>query len=438
VADEHWEAVTDERYTGRFEKKRLNMRKILPAMLLLGVLSGLNGCATPRTPVTGPEVAFLAFGDSGYHPDYPSGKELNRPFATEEQWYADYLASLDSKSYGEQEHVLPLLAFNEMTGGYIPASGLVPVSSAMKGICKRRGCDFSLMLGDNIYPNGADGKDDRQRFRDILTGPFGELGEGNESFRIYATLGNHDWKTSRDGALAQAGFMNRTPPFYMDSVFYQVTPPAGAGDIEIFVIDTLLLLATTDVREAELDEWGNEILSGELVEQWPWSMPQNDAEKNMAAWLENALKTSKAKWKIVIGHHPAWSSVGGKFAQSIALRGLIMPTLCKYADAYFSGHEHTLEVHEYDCGEVLQEPVSHPLPQIVSGAAGKQREINIAFRDNQEKSYPGLNTLFARGMVWGFAYASVLGDEMKVDMVQVRADGASTVEYSRVFRHRSP
>ena len=33
---------------------------------------------------------------------------------------------------------------------------------------------------------------------------------------MYATLGNHDWKTSLAGAQAQLRFFERTAPFYMD------------------------------------------------------------------------------------------------------------------------------------------------------------------------------------------------------------------------------
>ena len=52
----------------------------------------------------------------------------------------------------------------------------------------------------------------------------------------------------------------------------------------------------------------------------------------MAQWLEAALRESTARWKIVIGHHPIWSSAGSKFQQARMLRRLILPALCRYAD----------------------------------------------------------------------------------------------------------
>src|SRR5690606_41977399 len=122
-----------------------------------------------------------------------------------------------------------------------------------------------------------------------------------------------------------------------------------------------------------------------------WARPQTEAERGMAAWVEDALRGARAERKVVIGHHPLWSAVGGKHAESAALRDMILPALCRYADAYFAGHEHTLEVHTYDCDEPGTDRKS--VVQVVSGAAGKQRTINPAYRDRQLASVPRLATL---------------------------------------------
>jgi hypothetical protein len=80
----------------------------------------------------------------------------------------------------------------------------------MRSYCAKQGCDFATLLGDNIYPDGAtagaDGIDDALRFRDLLMIPYGPLGDGLKDFRIYTVLGNHDWHTSREGAMAQVRF----------------------------------------------------------------------------------------------------------------------------------------------------------------------------------------------------------------------------------------
>jgi hypothetical protein len=54
---------------------------------------------------------------------------------------------------------------------------------------------------------GADPRSsDAIRFRDLLTIPYGPLADGLKDFRIYTVLGNHDWHTSREGAMAQVRF----------------------------------------------------------------------------------------------------------------------------------------------------------------------------------------------------------------------------------------
>src|SRR5690606_19304475 len=107
-------------------------------------------------------------------------------------------------------------------------------------------------------------------------------------------LGNHDWHTSREGAMAQVRFMETTPPFYMRGLFYRVVPPASRGAVEIFAIDTQVLLAGTTVYESKLADDGSELPSTEVEEYEPWSAPANEAERSMAAWLEDSLRSSTA------------------------------------------------------------------------------------------------------------------------------------------------
>jgi len=108
------------------------------------------------------------------------------------------------------------------------------------------------MLGDNIYPNGptggADGVTDATRFDEILLAPFKDFASLAPGFRIYAALGNHDWRTSREAALSEVRYMEETRPFYMDGLIYRVKP---RPDIELFVLDTEVLLSGQTVYEAE-------------------------------------------------------------------------------------------------------------------------------------------------------------------------------------------
>ncbi|MGE0044315.1 MAG: metallophosphoesterase, partial [Hyphomonadaceae bacterium] len=239
--------------------------------------------------------------------------------------------------------------------------------------------------------------------------------------------------------LDQVAYLSRTPPFYMDGLFYSVRPPGAHGDVEIFVLDTHVLLSGATVYEDVLAEDGSEVETGAIEEPDPWARPANDAERNMAQWLEAALANSTARWRIVIGHHPLWSSAGSKFQQARTLRSLILPALCRYADMYLAGHEHTLELHTDDCSRVA--PGLAPLPEVVSGAAAKQRPLNSNFVAHQRRNNPQLDAIYQRGMVWGFSHIEIEGETATVRMISTPDEGehigAPVVEFERTFARRS-
>jgi hypothetical protein len=389
------------------------------------------------------EMGFVAFGDSGYYYDYLKPSQINEVYTTKEAYLASQKADwLDDKKLPEEFLPVPPYYLSSI-GGYLEASGLFPVAQSMKTYCQSSDCQFSVMLGDNIYPDGAtlgaDGKDDATRFDTLFTKPYGDLGEGNPDYKVYVALGNHDWRTSRAGAMAQVEFMESTAPFYMDGLFYSVKPPAANDEVELFVIDTEIILASTTVYEAELNDDGSEMPTTEVDEPLSWAKPQNEAEKNMVAWLDEAMKNSDARWKFVIGHHPIWSTGGSKFEQAKALRRLIMPSLCRYADAYFAGHEHSLELHEDSCESVFGKGNKRPVLEIISGAAGKQRGVNTPFLQYQERTNPDNKTIWAKGMVWGFSHIQLNDDDAQVDMIVTpnSGTGESDVIYSYKFKRRS-
>jgi hypothetical protein len=299
------------------------------------------------------------------------------------------------------------------------------------------------MLGDNIYPDGAtagaDGRDDTERFRKIFTEPYAPLAELAPDFRIFATLGNHDWRTSREGAMAQVRFHETTRPFYMDGIRYKVAPTGDARELEVFVLDTHVMLAAVTVLEDELADDGSELHTEEVDPPSPWALPQTDEERGMVEWLEQSLAQSPARWKIVIGHHPLWSSAGSKFQQARALRGLILPALCRHADLYLAGHEHTLEVYTDACKDVPEARGRPPLAQIVSGAAAKQRPINSAFARHQLAANPELASLWTRGLVWGFAHVTLAADRATIRIVTTPDDrsGVAQTAFEHTFERRS-
>ncbi len=421
--------------------KRLRIR----LLLLASGLSILAACvAQPAPQASAPEpnpISLLVFGDHGYDLDYLEAEDRNPPLTLEQAVAAEREEWAEDKRPPNEFEASPLVRLPD-TGGYVSASGMMPVSRAMIDLCRNERCDAAVMLGDNIYPDGptggADGVSDAKRFDDILLRPFKDFGSFAPDFRIYAALGNHDWRTSREAALGEVAYMERTRPFYMDGIIYRAKP-TGHPDVELFVLDTEVLLAGQTVYEAELADDGSE-LPGRILDERPaWTKPQTERERNMVAWLEQSLRESTARWKIVMAHHPLWSSAGSKFQEARVLRRLLLPTLCRYADMYLAGHEHTLELHSDSCAKALPGEQVLPLPEIVSGAAAKQRPLNSWFMAHQARDNPELTTFFAKGMTWGYAHLTLQGDRAEVKIYSTPDDGSgrNVLELTHAFARRS-
>lgn len=389
----------------------------------------------------GETISFLAFGDSGYHMGYIDGEDYEKPYKSRAAFLEAFRAEWVEDKKPLRDFRLPPLYFHEEYQSFMSASGMMPVAKAMKQVCAEYDCGFAVMLGDNIYPDGAtmgtDGKDDDTRFKHMFDEPFGDLGGGKEGFKTYVTLGNHDWNTSREGALAQVAYMENHPAFYMDGLVYSVKPENAGGKVELFIVDTELMLGGLTYYEDRLADDGSEIRHTDIDEHDPWAKPVTELEKNQVSWLENALKNSDAKWKFVIAHHPVWASGGSKFEQGRALRKVLTPVMCKYADAVFFGHEHSMEIHDDTCADVGQGlPV---LPNLISGAASKQRGMNSAFMAYQDKAYPEKQTHFVRGMVWGFMGVELVGDTGTVDVYTTPNDSSGEADkiFTYQFKRRS-
>jgi hypothetical protein len=414
------------------------MRKSLIIAFLS--LAGCVGQPALQTPAqTDPPFSLLLFGDHGYDLDYLEPDERIPPLTLEQA------IAKEREEWAEDKRPPAEFAPSAMirlpdTGGYVAASGLVPVTRAMNAYCQSERCDAAVMLGDNIYPDGptggADGVPDAKRFDEILLAPFKDFGNLAPNFRIYATLGNHDWRTSREAALSEVGYLEKTKPFYMNGIFYRVKP---RDDVELFVLDTEVLLAGETVYEAELTDDGSELPGRVVEEPEPWTRPQTEAERTMVAWLERSLRDSTARWKIVMGHHPLWSSAGSKFQQARVLRGLILPTLCKYADMYVAGHEHTIELHSDSCAKAVPGAQLPPLPQIVSGAAAKQRPVNSWFMAYQARNNPELSTYYSKGLVWGYVHLTLGTDEATARVLTTPNDGsgANLLETTHSYARRT-
>ena len=404
------------------------------SIALLTVSIFLVSCSSkegaPTTTIDAPlSIGILVYGDTGYHPDYPDQDDYEDLFSAEEYLAMEWQDWVEDKRPPDEFEARPS-SVSPVTGKVVGKSGIFGTSEAMTNYCRDSAtCDFGVLLGDNIYPSGAtlgaDGFDDADRFKDVLQDPFGNVGDVASGYLSYVTMGNHDWETSREAGFAQIEYLEKAPGFYMDGPIYSVKPPSANGEVELFIIDTSMILTNSDVREDTLRDDGSEGTLGEIEPPDYQVGPMTEAEKQQPEWLENSLKNSDAKWKLVIAHHPLWSSSGSKFEQARVLREKLMPALCKYADAYIVGHEHTLEIHTDSCETTLGHPTEKPLVQILSGAGAKQRPLHSSFMAHQEKKYPEHKTLFAAGMLWGFAHMQIEGDTAKVVLLSIPDDASA-------------
>ena len=145
-----------------------------------------------------------------------------------------------------------------------------------------------VLVGDNLY-----GSERPQDFTLKFEAPYKPLLDAGVKF--YASLGNHDARTQRD-----------YKPFNMGGKLYY-SFKAPKEKVRFFMLDS-----TYPVPE-QID------------------------------WLEQELKTSSDDWKIVVFHHPPYSS-GGRHGSDLRLRETLEPLFIKYnVSVVLNGHDHFYE-----------------------------------------------------------------------------------------------
>jgi len=165
------------------------------------------------------------------------------------------------------------------------------VADRMAEVHRRRPVNLVVLAGDNIYPDG-----DLSRVVSTFERPYRELLAAGVPF--HAVLGNHDIRTANgEPQLAYA-------PFGMKGRWYSLR----RGPVELFMIDT------------------------NMNARWQHQMP----------WLRKALSSSTAPWKVVVGHHPIYSS--GFYGDDPAAIARLTPVFKRYGvQLYINGHEHNYE-----------------------------------------------------------------------------------------------
>lgn len=157
--------------------------------------------------------------------------------------------------------------------------------------------DCGITLGDNFYPSGMTSPTD-ERWKTEWEDLYSPLG-----IKFYAALGNHDWYGS-DSPAAEVLYSGKSETWRMPAPYYTFT----AGPVQFFALDT------------------NEISEAQLV------------------WLKEELMKSRARWKLVYGHHPIYSS--GRYSEDPKLTAMVerlLPILQGQVDVYLCGHDHNLQ-----------------------------------------------------------------------------------------------
>lgn len=138
-----------------------------------------------------------------------------------------------------------------------------------------------LALGDNFYPDGVTSKSDKQ-WKDTFEGPFSGLPQ------FVAILGNHDYMGDVEAQLGAGG--STAERWSMPARnFTQTYSLDGGGVAELFFVDT--------------NPFCRDYYTGPENRVQAENLKTQDY-KVQQAWLDRALGTSSATWKIVVGHHP--------------------------------------------------------------------------------------------------------------------------------------
>jgi len=253
-------------------------------------------------------------------------------------------ASAPAKPAVAPPQIVRFIAFGDAGSG---SGAQAAVAQAMAEVCSTRGCDFAVMLGDNIYPDGVHSARDPQ-FETKFEEPYDDL-----DMPFFLTLGNHD--NGADSAHNRYGdfqveYSKRTDrasdKWHMPARYYSFTAPlsdapiryeGAAPLVDFFALDSTPLAPYADDPD-----------------------PKWNAEKYGAAelaWLQSALKESKAIWKIAFAHHPYVSDGGhgsaghylvrgaaSRFAGGKIWRDLLEKSICPAGvDLMLQGHDHDLE-----------------------------------------------------------------------------------------------
>lgn len=176
--------------------------------------------------------------------------------------------------------------------------------------------ELVVTVGDNLL-----GSERPQDFLAKFETPYKPLLD--DGVKFYASLGNHDAREQR-----------YYKPFNMDGkLYYSFKAPEQS--VRFFMLESSYM------------------------------------DPDQVKWIEHELQTTSEVWKIVVLHHPLYSS-GGMHGSSLSLRATLEPMFIKYGvSVVFSGHDHVYE----------RIKLQHSIAYFVVGSGGELRRGDITKTD---------------------------------------------------------
>ena len=214
---------------------------------------------------------------------------------------------------------------------------------------------FVVTAGDNFYPSGvADVSDQnwQKSFEEIYV-------EDSLPLKWYPVLGNHDYQGNPQ---AEVEYSDVSTRWTMPARYY--TQRMQIDD------DHSVFLAFTDTSPFLTEYYGSARIGPKLVGQ--------DTSVQLR-WLDSSLNKSNDTWKIVVGHHPVYSSglhgntpqLTGSFDSILNERGV---------NFYIAGHDHHIE---------HLKPTTSSLHYFISGGGADEYPVQPTPASLFARSSPG-------------------------------------------------
>ena len=199
------------------------------------------------------------------------------------------------------------------------APGQVAVAKQLGETAQKVDASFIVTCGDNFHGHGVPSSTDSLwivNFENVYTA---------SSLMIpwYITLGNHDYEGNVDAELEYAKTSKR---WIEPARYYSFTKKLSGSTQVLFVI----LDSSPYVDEYINQKDDGHHLSGQKIAV-------------QLVWCDSVLSSSKASWKFVFFHHPAYSA-SSTHGSTREIQRVFVPLFEKYhVNACFSGHDHDLQ-----------------------------------------------------------------------------------------------